>query len=134
VATIDEMRIHQVVTNLVSNARKYSPPGRPIVLSLHRHGDEADLAVRDRGPGIPRDEVPHIFERFHRVPGIKLQRGSSTGLGLGLYICKGIVEQHQGRIWVETQEGRGSTFHVTLPLKPSISESLAAPVDKECNA
>jgi signal transduction histidine kinase len=126
VATLDQERILQVVSNLLSNARKFSPDDRPVTLSLHRCGDLAHIAVHDDGPGIARDEVPRIFERFHRVPGIKVQTGSKTGLGLGLYIAKGIVEQHHGRIWVDTQEGHGSTFHVLLPLQPSLSQSQAA--------
>jgi signal transduction histidine kinase len=133
VATIDEGRILQVVCNLLSNARKFSPANHPVTLTLRRRGELAHLTVRDEGPGIARAEVPHIFERFHRVPGIKVQTGSKTGLGLGLYISKGIVEQHDGRIWVETEEGHGSTFHVLLPLKPTLSQPAAADVGKECD-
>jgi signal transduction histidine kinase len=69
--------------------------------------------------------VPQLFERFYRVPGVEVHTGSWSGLGLGLYICRGIVEQHQGRIWVETEEGHGSTFHVALPLRPAAAIGVA---------
>jgi signal transduction histidine kinase len=124
-AVVDEGRILQVVGNLLSNARKYSAPNRPVMLSLRRDGDEAHLMVRDQGPGIPPDQMPHLFERFHRVPNIKVQTGSQSGLGLGLYISKAIVDLHQGRIWCESEEGSGSTFHVSLPLKPPPSVAPA---------
>ncbi len=127
-AVVDEARVLQVVTNLLTNARKYSPPDRPVGLALRRSGDEAHLEVRDQGPGIPRAEMAHLFDRFHRVQGINVQSGSQIGLGLGLYICKAIIEQHHGRIWVESEEGRGATFHVVLPLRPPSAASPAAAV------
>ena len=74
------------------------------------------MAVHDGGPGIPPDELPLLFRSFHRVPGIEAQDGKAAGLGLGLYICRNIVEQHGGRIWVESIRGKGSTFFVALPL------------------
>jgi two-component system sensor histidine kinase/response regulator len=72
--------------------------------------------VRDEGPGIPPDALPHLFERFYRVPGIEVRAGSQRGLGLGLFVSQAIVGRHGGRIEVETEPGHGSTFSVRLPL------------------
>jgi PAS domain S-box-containing protein len=113
---VDIDRIGQVVTNLLSNALKYSPPERPVTLSLRREGDRALIAVHDEGSGIPAEELPHIFDRFYRVPGVEVKSGSTVGLGLGLYICQEIVERHGGHIWAESTLGQGSTFSVSLPL------------------
>jgi signal transduction histidine kinase len=120
-AVIDPYGLEHVVHNLLSNALKFSPPDRPVMLSLRSTDDEAIVTVRDEGPGIPAEEVPRLFRRFHRVPGIAVQAGSSVGLGLGLYICKAIVERHGGRVEVQSDVGKGSTFSVTLPLRPSPS-------------
>jgi signal transduction histidine kinase len=122
-AVIDRDGIEHVVSNLLSNAIKFSPPDRPVTLSLRSTDGEANVSVPDEGPGIPADELPRLFRRFHRVPGIAVQAGSSVGLGLGLYICKAIVERHRGRIHVESEIGKGSTFSVTLPLRSSSSWS-----------
>jgi signal transduction histidine kinase len=114
-ASVDRERICEAVKHLVSNALKYSPADRPVELSLRADEEAAVIAVRDEGPGIAADEVPCLFERFHRVPGVDVQVSSHVGLGLGLYIAKAIVEQHGGRVEVETAPGRGSTFTITLP-------------------
>jgi signal transduction histidine kinase len=113
---VDVDRISQVVLNLLSNARKYSPSGAPITLTLERREDTCTLAVQDQGVGIPEDQLPHIFDRFYRVPGIERQSGSNVGLGLGLYIAQKIVERHGGCIEVDSRPGSGSTFSVILPL------------------
>jgi two-component system sensor histidine kinase/response regulator len=115
-ADIDSERIGQVVLNLLSNARKYSPACSPINISLKRLDDYCIISVRDQGVGIPPEEVPQIFERFYRVPSIEVQTGSSIGFGLGLYICRQIVEQHGGNISVDSALGSGSVFSVALPL------------------
>lgn len=106
----DRMRLEQVITNLLSNAVKYSPSGGQIDLAIHIAGDEARVTVQDHGLGIPEDKQPHVFERFFRA----VEEGG--GLGIGLYVCRGIVEAHGGRIWLESKEGSGSTFFFTLPL------------------
>ncbi len=110
----DRGRLDQVVTNLVSNAIRYSPEGGEVVVRLSEEADGVRLAVRDRGVGIPPEKQAIIFERFGRAHGSKY-----GGLGLGLTISQGIVEQHGGRIWVESSgvAGEGSTFHVWLPLE-----------------
>lgn len=113
---VDVDRISQVLTNLLSNALKYSPPECPVTLNLRQERDEAIFAVRDQGSGIPDEELPHIFDRFYRVPGVEVKSGSAVGLGLGLYICREIVERHGGHIWAESTPGLGSTFSVSLPM------------------
>jgi len=118
---IDVDRFGQVIINLLSNARKYS--SAPIRLSVRVEDEQCIISVSDDGVGIPPEVLPHIFERFYRVPGIEVQRGSSIGLGLGLYISNQIVERHGGRIDVQSTPGKGSVFSVVLPLK------VASPVE-----
>ncbi|HEX8036755.1 MAG TPA: ATP-binding protein [Ktedonobacterales bacterium] len=112
----DPDRISQVLANLLSNALKYSAGDRPVMLSLRRERREVVVSVHDEGGGIPEDLLPHLFDRFYRVPGVQVQSGSGVGLGLGLYISKDIVEQHGGRIWAKGSIGAGSTFSFSLPL------------------
>jgi signal transduction histidine kinase len=115
-AEVDVDRISQVIINLLSNARKYSPKGAPITITLQQIGYEAIISVRDIGIGIPGEMLPHIFEPFYRVPGIEVQAGSAVGLGLGLYISRKIVERHGGHIDVQSSPGEGSTFSLVLPM------------------
>ncbi len=115
-AEVDVDRISQVIINLLSNARKYSPKGAPITITLQQIGYEAIISVRDIGIGIPGAMLPHIFEPFYRVPGIEVQTGSAVGLGLGLYISRKIVERHGGHIDVQSSPGEGSTFSLVLPM------------------
>jgi PAS domain S-box-containing protein len=119
----DPWRIGQVLSNLVSNAAKFSREGEPIEITVERGPSQVTVHVRDRGRGIPADKLPHLFKKFSRV-----HEGHGPGLpgsGLGLAICKGIVEAHGGRIWVESGgEGRGSTFSFTLPV---VAAEPAAP-------
>ncbi len=117
-AEIDVERVGQVIMNLLSNARKYSPHGSPIYLRLLRSADMCSIAVQDCGVGIPAKVLPHIFERFYRVQGIEVQTGSSVGFGLGLYISEQIVLQHGGHFDVESTPGNGSTFTIFLPFSP----------------
>jgi len=111
---IDVGRMTQVVINLVSNGLKYSPQDKPVCVCVSRNGQCALLQVQDHGCGITADELPHIFERFYRTP--EARSSTTSGLGLGLAICKEIVDQHEGRIWCESEPGIGSTFFVELPL------------------
>ena len=110
----DRDRLIQVVSNLVSNAVKYSPDGGRVTLSTRGEGGFALISVTDTGLGIPPDEIGHVFERFRRVRSGAAQ--SIPGTGLGLTIVKQIVEMHGGRIWVESAVGHGSAFHFTIPL------------------
>jgi len=115
-ADVDPERISQVLLNLLFNARKYSPKGAPITILIRQAGEEAIIAIRDQGVGIPTEQISRLTEPFYRVPGIEVQTGSTTGLGLGLYLVRTIVEQHGGRLEVLSREGKGSTFSVVLPL------------------
>ncbi len=115
-AEVDADRISQVIINLLSNARKYSPKGYPITVTLQQVGYEAIISVRDMGVGIPAGQLPHIFEQYYRVPGVEVQTGSQTGLGLGLFISQKLVERHAGRIDVQSVPGEGSVFSIVLPL------------------
>ncbi len=110
----DREKLRQALGNLIDNAIKYSPDGGQIVLGGRAALDHVVLTVSDEGIGIPPEEHQHVFERFHRVD-TRLSR-TTQGVGLGLYICKVIVEAHGGRIWVESDgAGRGSTFLIRLP-------------------
>lgn len=117
--TADPDRIGQVVTNLLTNALKYSAANQPVTLTVRVAPGEATVSVRDHGPGLPPEEHTLVFERFHRVSGVNVQAGSGVGLGLGLFISQQIVERHGGRIWVESTLGDGATFSFTLPLQPA---------------
>ena len=111
--TGDRDRLEQVVGNLLENAVKYSPDGSDITVNVDVRADQVITAVCDRGIGIPSDELNQVFERFHR--GRQVSSTNYGGLGLGLYITKQIVERHGGAIWVESQEGRGTSFYFSLP-------------------
>lgn len=115
-AEVDSNRLRQVFMNLLSNARKYSPKGSPITVTLQQSGYEAIISVRDMGMGIPAEAIPHIFTEFYRVPGVPIMKDGHPDLGLGLYIARKIIERHGGRIDVESTPGEGSVFSMTLPL------------------
>ena len=121
----DAHRLGQVVTNFLTNALKYSPADAPVEVSVRIEGGSARVSVRDHGPGLSAQQRAQIWERFHRVPGIKQQSGSGAGLGLGLHIARTIVEYHYGSVGIESAPGRGSTFWFTIPLRDS--RDLARP-------
>jgi signal transduction histidine kinase len=106
----DHDRVVQLFSNVVGNAIKFTPEGGTITLRTARDGSDVRFAVVDTGPGIPAAEMPHLFDRYYQA-----QRRNREGIGLGLSIARGIVEAHGGRIWVESEEGKGSTFFFTLP-------------------
>ncbi len=111
----DPLKLGQVVDNLVSNALKYTPAGsRVAVRARIGEANTAEVSVRDDGPGIPEEDLPHVFERFYRVD--KGRSREKGGTGLGLSIVKHIVQLHGGRAWVESRAGAGATFFFTLPL------------------
>ena len=111
----DRDRLKQVLINLVANAIQYTPQNGDVFLSLARVGDQARIICQDTGPGIPAEDLPHIFERFYRAEKSRT-RGKTTGFGLGLSITKWIVEHHNGHIEVDSKEGQGTTFAIWLPL------------------
>ena len=110
----DAYRLEQVISNLLENALKYSTGDSPVRVTLELRGEFALLSVADEGIGIPVDQQEQLFERYFRARNVSVS--SYGGLGLGLYISRDIVERHGGRIWVESEVGRGAIFHVALPL------------------
>ncbi len=110
----DPLRINEILSNLLSNAVNYTAPGGKIRVWVETKGDEIITHVSDTGQGIPKEALPHLFTKFFRVSG-SLEPGSK-GTGLGLYIAKSIINLHNGRIWVESEVGRGSTFSFSLPI------------------
>jgi two-component system OmpR family sensor kinase len=108
----DSEHLRRVISNLLSNAVKHTPPGREILISVGREGQEATLRVADEGVGIPEDALPHVFDRFYQAEHSRAGKGS----GLGLAIVREIVDALKGRIEVESAPGEGSVFSVCLPL------------------
>lgn len=115
----DRDKVKQVLLNLLSNAIKYNSPGGEIRVQVNQIADSLEIRIQDTGPGLSPESLTHIFEKFFRVPGIEK---SIHGTGLGLYICKRIMDAHQGSIQVESQLGQGSTFILTFPL--GLSETI----------
>jgi len=107
---VDAVLVEQVLINLLENALKYTPEGTAIDIAARVEGPNVVVRVRDRGPGVPVDEREKIFEKFHRGG-----KEGASGAGLGLAICRGVVEAHGGRIWVDEPEGGGAVFSFTLP-------------------
>jgi PAS domain S-box-containing protein len=119
------IRLRQVLDNVVGNAIKYSNAGGEIYIAIHSQGDQLILQVTDQGPGIPVADQPHIFDKFYRGTNVDSE---IEGSGLGLAIVKNIVESHQGRIWVESTLGKGSSFFIVLPIA---AEPVQIPRKKE---
>src|SRR6185437_11320632 len=113
---VDPIRVTEVLTNFLNNACKYSPESRQIDVDLSIEEGMAHLAVRDQGPGLSPDVQAHVWERFYQAPDIQPQCGGEPGLGLGLYISRVMVEQHGGKVGVDSIVGKGATFWCTLPL------------------
>ena len=111
----DEDRLKQVLINIVSNALTYTPEGGEIRFSLQKVSGKAEVQIADTGPGIPEEDLPHIFKRFYRTEKART-RSEESGVGLGLSIVYWIVEYHEGEIEVESEKGRGTTFTVYFPL------------------
>jgi len=114
--TVDRDRLAQVLYNLLSNAIKFTPAGS-VTVDLDDSPEAVILSVRDTGIGIPRDQLHRIFDRFVQVDAGQKRKAGGTGLGLA--ICQAIVEQHGGKIRVESEEGAGSTFYLSLPKTPA---------------
>ena len=116
------MRAHQVLSNLIDNAIKYSPGGGRIEVRVGQDGEAIRFSVRDEGMGIPTGEHNRIFDKFYRLD--PDNRRGVGGSGLGLYICRELVRSMNGRVWVESEPGRGATFVFELP----IAEPLLATI------
>ena len=129
---VDPERIAQVLSNLVSNALRYTPAGGAITLAATAQADTVQLRVQDTGAGIAPEALPHIFERFYRADPSRQQENGSSGLGLA--IAKSIVEAHGGTIGVESVVGRGTTFTINLPVPTRTPSTLSAQHDDRVNA
>jgi signal transduction histidine kinase len=109
--SVDRHRVGQVLSNLIGNALKFTPSGRSVEVSAHAAGACVCFVVADTGPGIPADQLPRLFDRFYRAPGVK-----ESGTGLGLAIVKGIVEAHGGTVRAESELGRGTRMLFEIPM------------------
>jgi two-component system sensor histidine kinase KdpD len=112
---LDSVLIEQVLINLIENATKYTPAQTPIDIAARAREGEIEIEIADRGPGVDKDNVERVFDKFYRV-----REGEGGGVGLGLTICRGIVSAHVGRIWVEQRAEGGASFRFTLPLDPTL--------------
>jgi PAS domain S-box-containing protein len=119
----DEDRIRQVVQNLVVNATKFTPEGGQIILKARTKDNSLLVEVQDTGHGIPEEEQKRLFQPYHRQLS---DREHLSGLGLGLALCKNLVQLHDGRIWVESHAGKGSTFSFTIPISPNREQDVSA--------
>lgn len=116
----DPTRLDQILTNLIENAAKHAGEDSPISIRVSPAGQGVELVVQDRGPGIPSADLPLLFDRFYQAK--RAREDKKGGFGLGLYIAKGLVEAHGGRIAVESELGSGTTFTVWLP-RPSMGSA-----------
>jgi signal transduction histidine kinase len=110
--SIDALRLEQVITNIISNAAKYSPGKEKIIVNSVKKDNEVLISFRDFGIGIPEEKLDKIFDRFYRV---HEEANKFSGLGIGLFVSSEIVKQHGGKIWATVNEDEGSTFYFTLP-------------------
>ncbi|HEU5090416.1 MAG TPA: ATP-binding protein, partial [Roseiflexaceae bacterium] len=117
----DELRLEQVLQNLIQNAIKYSPLGGTVQLQLEHQGTRVRMSVQDEGIGIPQHDLPQLFQRFYRASNVSSHQIS--GLGIGLYVIKELVTLHGGSVEVASEEDRGSTFTVWLPLAETQEQS-----------
>ena len=111
---IDSDRIQQVLSNLIDNAAKYSPPGSPVHITVAAAEAVVTVGVHDRGPGISPEHAQHIFDRFYRINDARIR--NTGGIGLGLAISRGLVEAHGGHLWLDSQPAQGSTFYFSIPI------------------
>ncbi len=113
----DYSRLERILVNLLTNALKYSPEDRPVIIRAAQQENQVIISVQDFGQGIEAEDIPHLFERFYRAKGAR----KTEGIGLGLFITRILVEAHGGRVWVESELGEGSVFSFSLPLAGSCS-------------
>ena len=119
---VDVERIRLTFNNLLDNAIRYTPAGGKVTVSLRHVKKEIELSIKDTGVGIPKDQQGRVFTKFFR--GANVMRMATEGSGLGLFITKNIIEAHGGKIWFESEEGKGATFYFTLPTKEEFTEFL----------
>jgi signal transduction histidine kinase len=112
---VDPRRFERILVNLLSNALKYAPPPTPVMLGASAQGRNVVVTIADRGPGISQQDLPHIFDKYYRASGSR----KKEGLGIGLYSTRLLVQLHGGRVWVESELGKGTTFYVALPTASS---------------
>jgi len=117
----DEDKLEQILVNLVNNAIKYSPAGGTVTVRARGREEKVEISVSDEGLGIPPEQLPHLFERYHRAT----REGEIRGIGIGLYLVRHLVEAHGGGIWVESEVGKGTTFTFTLPQLAGAPSPLA---------
>jgi two-component system sensor histidine kinase KdpD len=125
---VDEILLEQVFVNLLENAAEHTPSGTPLEIGAEARADEVIVWVADRGPGLPPGEEERVFDKFHRA-----SAAPGAGVGLGLAICRGIVNAHGGRIWAESRAGGGTVFRFTIPIvgtPPEITAEQVAAVQK----
>lgn len=120
----DNVRIVEVLTNLINNAINYTPEGGKITISADVSNNEVITCVEDNGVGIPKDAISHLFTKFFRVQGALDRSSNSKGTGLGLYLSKSIINLHHGRIWVESEVGKGSKFCFSLPISKPMANTI----------
>ena len=125
---VDAKRVAQVLVNLVRNSSTYAPEGTEINIAASVRGGFVQVSVSDQGPGIPPSETKKVFKAFQR--GEKIENGSVQGAGLGLAICKGLIEAHGGRIWIKKKNTPGATICFTLPLVSSHSAVILTEVER----
>jgi signal transduction histidine kinase len=119
----DRMRVDQILRNLLSNAAKYGAPGTAVELAVEPRQESFEITVHNCGSGISREDMACLFQRFGRTEASK--RAGIPGIGLGLYITKGLVQAHGGRIWAESTPGESTTFHVVLPALAQHAQACA---------
>lgn len=125
----EQAKLEQVMLNILGNALKYSPEGGDIEISVRRLKEKAMVSVKDHGIGIPEEQLPFIFEKYHR--GGKSEGGGIRGAGLGLFVTKSIIEAHGGRIWAESTEGEGTSMIFTIPLLPEAGQPAPGEIGED---
>jgi histidine kinase len=116
----DRERVHQVLFNLLDNAVRFTPLGGRVTVTASSHNGSVDVVVADTGPGISSEHLPRVFERFYRVDESRSRDDGGTGIGLA--IARSVVEAHGGRIWADSEPGRGSAFTFELPVASPTQE------------